>query len=240
MPEHFEGDWISANNRYAALNDSIFYARGEDIYLDIEGPTGERVATYCDSIAPESACTSVQLHLQVAPQDFAAHWNAAQALVAPAARPGGQLALLLRQAAVRRDAHRAVHPGHRHPQHRAEEPGRPAPRLLRRALDHLDLRPLRGERPLLPGPAAEVSDEDPVAVLDAGGAPSCRAAAAQRHGLPLEPPDLRHRRGPPAPAGREPRAARRADARRRPGQRRLLLRRDPQLRVRRPAGLDAR
>src|SRR6476469_2613953 len=83
MPEHFEGEWISANNRYAALNDSIFYARGEDIYLDIEGPTGERVATYCGSIAPESACTSVQLHLQVAPQDFAAHWNAAQALVAP-------------------------------------------------------------------------------------------------------------------------------------------------------------
>ena len=57
MPEHFEGDWISANNRYTALNDSIFYARGEDIYLDIEGPTGERVATYCDSIAPESACS---------------------------------------------------------------------------------------------------------------------------------------------------------------------------------------
>ena len=153
MPEHFEGDWISANNRYTALNDSIFYARGEDIYLDIEGPTGERVATYCDSIAPESACTSVQLHLQVAPQDFAAHWNAAQALVGAADRPGGQLAVLLRQAAARRDPDRAVQPGHRHPPHRAEEPGRPSPRLLRRALDHLDLRPVRGERPLLPGPA---------------------------------------------------------------------------------------
>ncbi len=68
MPEHYEGEWISGNNRYTALNDSIFVARGEDIYLDIEGPTGERVATYCDSIAPESACTSVQLHLQVGPQ----------------------------------------------------------------------------------------------------------------------------------------------------------------------------
>ncbi|MFL6079466.1 MAG: glutamate--cysteine ligase [Ornithinibacter sp.] len=83
MPEHYEGEWISRNNRYTALNDSIFVARGEDIYLDIEGPTGERVATYCDSIAPESACTSVQLHLQVAPNEFAAHWNAAQALSAP-------------------------------------------------------------------------------------------------------------------------------------------------------------
>ncbi|HET7278876.1 MAG TPA: glutamate--cysteine ligase [Dermatophilaceae bacterium] len=83
MPEHFAGDWVSSNNRYTALNDSIFFARGEDIYLDIEGPTGERLATYSDTIAPESACTSVQLHLQVAPQDFAAHWNAAQALVGP-------------------------------------------------------------------------------------------------------------------------------------------------------------
>ncbi|GGB66105.1 glutamate--cysteine ligase [Knoellia flava TL1] len=80
MPEHYEGEWISDNNRYTALNDSIFVARGEDIYLDIHGPQGERVATYCNSIAPESACTSVQLHLQVTPGDFADHWNAAQAL----------------------------------------------------------------------------------------------------------------------------------------------------------------
>lgn len=80
MPEHYEGEWISDNNRYTALNDSIFVARGEDIYLDITGPQGERVATYCDSIAPESACTSVQLHLQVSPSDFADHWNAAQAI----------------------------------------------------------------------------------------------------------------------------------------------------------------
>ena len=83
MPEHFEGEWITPNNRYAALNDSIFFARGEDIYLDIDGPGGERISTYSDTIAPESACTSVQLHLQVTPQDFAAHWNAAQAIVGP-------------------------------------------------------------------------------------------------------------------------------------------------------------
>ena len=83
MPEHFAGHWISDNNRYTALNDSIFFARGEDIYLDIDGPTGERLATYSDSIAPESACTSVQLHIQVAPTEFARYWNAAQALAGP-------------------------------------------------------------------------------------------------------------------------------------------------------------
>ena len=45
--------------------------------------------------------------------------------------PGGagrQLAVLLRQAAARRDAHRAVQAGHRHPAGRAEEPGRAASR----------------------------------------------------------------------------------------------------------------
>ncbi|WEV79076.1 glutamate--cysteine ligase [Janibacter cremeus] len=80
--EHFQGEWISANNRYTALNDSIFTARGEDVVLDIEGPTGERLSTYAGSIAPESACTSVQLHLQVGPGQFADHWNAAQAISA--------------------------------------------------------------------------------------------------------------------------------------------------------------
>ena len=33
-----------------------------------------------DSIAPEAACTSMQLHLQVHPDSFAGYWNAAQCL----------------------------------------------------------------------------------------------------------------------------------------------------------------
>ena len=86
----------------------------------------------------------------------------------------------------------------------------------------------------------ETTDEDPEAVLAAGrGAAAAGAAAAQRHRLPLEPADLRHRRRPPAPAGREPGAAGRPDRRRRAGQRGLLLRRACRmLAARRPAGLD--
>lgn len=82
MPEHLQGEsWMSPNTRYAALEDSIFAARGEDIHLDITGV--ERLATYAATLAPESACTSVQFHLQVAPSDFAKNWNAAQVIAGP-------------------------------------------------------------------------------------------------------------------------------------------------------------
>src|SRR6201997_2488435 len=81
MPEHLTGDWMSESVRYRALNDSIFVARGEDIMIDISGP--ERLSLQSASIAPESACTSMQLHLQVSPTEFADNWNAAQVLAAP-------------------------------------------------------------------------------------------------------------------------------------------------------------
>ncbi len=71
-------DALSANPRYALLNEQIFAARGEDLLIAIDGV--ERLHVRCDSIAPEAACTSVQFHLQVGPQQFAAYWNAAQAI----------------------------------------------------------------------------------------------------------------------------------------------------------------
>jgi hypothetical protein len=81
MPAHLTGSWMSPSMRYQALNDSIFTARGEDILIDVAGP--ERLSMHFESIAPESACTSMQLHLQVPPEQFAANWNAAQVLAGP-------------------------------------------------------------------------------------------------------------------------------------------------------------
>jgi hypothetical protein len=71
-------DNLSPNPRYRVLNSEIVNARGEDIALDIRGV--ERLQASTDSIAPEAACTSVQFHLQVAPEDFARYWNASQAI----------------------------------------------------------------------------------------------------------------------------------------------------------------
>jgi hypothetical protein len=76
--DHLCADTLSANPRYSLLNEQIFAARGEDLHIDITGP--ERLVSFADTIAPEAACTSVQLHQQVDPEDFARHWNAAQAI----------------------------------------------------------------------------------------------------------------------------------------------------------------
>ncbi|HTF12884.1 MAG TPA: glutamate--cysteine ligase [Asanoa sp.] len=77
-PRHLVLGNLSSNERYWALNEQIVDARGEDIGLDIRGV--ERLQTFTDSIAPESACTSVQFHLQVSPDTFASYWNAAQSI----------------------------------------------------------------------------------------------------------------------------------------------------------------
>src|SRR5215207_7917934 len=82
---HLNAESFSANPRYELLNEQIFAARGEDLDIRIAGV--ERLATFADTMAPEAACTSVQLHLQVDPSAFGSHWNAAQSIA------GIQLAL---------------------------------------------------------------------------------------------------------------------------------------------------
>jgi gamma-glutamyl:cysteine ligase YbdK (ATP-grasp superfamily) len=76
--DHMHEGTISANARYRVLNEQIFAARGEDMRIAIDGP--ERLLTHAGSITPEAACTSVQLHVQVSPEEFANYWNAAQAI----------------------------------------------------------------------------------------------------------------------------------------------------------------
>ena len=79
-------------------------ARGEPIRLDIAGddPTGrhavapDRLFADFDSIAPEAACTSMQLHLQVHPDAFAGYWNAAQCLAGVQLAVGANSPFLLR------------------------------------------------------------------------------------------------------------------------------------------------
>jgi hypothetical protein len=79
--QHLTAEAFSPSPRYQQLNEQIFAARGEDLEISIAGV--ERLSTFADTIAPEAACTSVQLHLQVEPEGFASHWNAAQVIAGP-------------------------------------------------------------------------------------------------------------------------------------------------------------
>jgi hypothetical protein len=92
---HFSRESISANPRYHLLSEQILAARGEDIEIVIDGV--DRLDTTADTIIPEAACTSTQLHLQVEPDDFAPMWNAAQAIAAVQVAVGANSPFLLGQ-----------------------------------------------------------------------------------------------------------------------------------------------
>ncbi len=82
---HFTERWISEDPRYSLLGQQVLAARGEDIELKLDGVPlpgrpRESLDIVTDTILPEAACTSVQLHLQVEPDSFAPYWNAAQAM----------------------------------------------------------------------------------------------------------------------------------------------------------------
>ncbi|SFD08886.1 glutamate--cysteine ligase [Streptomyces aidingensis] len=84
LPTITEADLRLANlspvDRYRLLNDQIMGARGELVELRLSG--AETLHRTFDSIAPEAACTAVQFHLQVTPDRFADVWNASQAAAA--------------------------------------------------------------------------------------------------------------------------------------------------------------
>ncbi len=92
-PGHLSPSTLSPNPRYQLLSDQILAARGEDIAIAINGV--EQLATTADSIIPEAACTSTQLHIQVSPEDFAAYWNASQAIAGVQLALGANSAYLL-------------------------------------------------------------------------------------------------------------------------------------------------
>ena len=236
--EHLTHESLSANPRYALINEQIFEARGEDITIAIDGV--ERLATSTDTIAPEAACTSVQFHLQVSPQQYAATWNAAQCIAGVQVALGANSPFLYGKELWRETRIALFEQAtDTRPEELKAQGVRPrvwfGERWITSIFDQFEEN-VRYFPALLP----IVEDEDPGAVLDRGDTPDARRAAhAQRHDLPLEPPGVRRAPRQAAPAGREPGAAGRADRRRRAGQRRVLLRPAARADQRGPAAVDA-
>ena len=186
-PEHLSGDWMTSSVRYRALQEAVLGARGEQVEVDLREPADgpgarargseppERLSLVTDSIAAESACTSIQLHLKVAPEEFGATWNAAQLLMGPQLALGANspFALGRRLWAETRVELFAQSVDTRTPELAAQGV---RPRTFvgegwagsgARAAWDLFAQDVAWFPPLLP----QLSDEDPVAELDAGRAP---------------------------------------------------------------------
>ena len=135
-----------------------------------------------------------------------------------------QLPASLRQAALERDAHRAVRAVDGHAQRDAPPASDQHARALRRALDQeVGDRALRGRHRTLPGAPHRRGDGGSLPGACTGRrAPPPRAPVAQRHRVPLESPLLRHQRGQAASAHRVSGAALGSDDHGRGGQRGLL------------------
>ncbi len=192
--EHMTPESLSTNPRYALLDEQLLLARGEDLSIDIRGGP-ETLTVSSDSIIPEAACTSAQFHLQVSPDEFAQTWNAAQCLAAVQVGIGAnspyflgrhlwnetRIALFMQATDTR-------------PVELKAQGVRPRVWFGERWITSVfDL--FEENASYFPALLPIIDDEDPVAVLDAGGTPaSARASPAQRDGVALEPAGLRHPR----------------------------------------------
>jgi gamma-glutamyl:cysteine ligase YbdK (ATP-grasp superfamily) len=78
---HLQAGVLSDAARYRAMSRELRERRGEPFAVHIEGR--ESLRAECDDIALEGANASLQVHLRVAPQQFAAVYNAAQLAAAP-------------------------------------------------------------------------------------------------------------------------------------------------------------
>ncbi|MFW6198187.1 MAG: glutamate-cysteine ligase family protein [Acidobacteriota bacterium] len=72
---------LTPRNRYRLLNEAMQAARGRSWTLHLKGI--DELHSRHDSVMLESCCTSFQVHLQVAPEEFAPLHNIAQAVTAP-------------------------------------------------------------------------------------------------------------------------------------------------------------
>src|ERR1044072_1202381 len=243
------GEALSANPRYKLLNEQIFAARGEDLSIDIRGV--ERLAILADTIAPEAACTSVQLHQLVDPGAFGAHWNAAQASAGIPMATGANSPFFFGRE-LWRETRIALfeQTTDTRPEELKAQGVRPrvwfGERWITSIFDLFEEN-VRYFPALLP----VVEDEDPMAVLESGGAPKLQElrlhnGTMYRWNRPIYDiarggphPRVEERAGAAARARGDPRAAGRSHDRRPARQRRLLLRARARARRGRPARLDA-
>jgi hypothetical protein len=168
--EHMTPESLSTNPRYALLDEQLLLARGEDLRIDIRGGA-ETLAASSDSIIPEAACTSAQFHLQVSPDEFAQTWNAAQCLAAVQVGVGANSPYFLgRQLWNETRIALFTQAADTRPVELKAQGVRPRVWFGERWITSVfDL--FEENASYFPALLPIIEDEDPVAVLDAGGTP---------------------------------------------------------------------
>jgi hypothetical protein len=170
-PDLLTHEAISSTPRSALLDEQMLLARGEDLHIDIRGGP-ETLETYADSIAPEAACTSVQFHLQVTPEEFAQNWNAAQSLAAVQVALGANAPYFLGRE-LWRESRIAVftQATDTRPAELKAQGVRPRVWFGERWITSVfDL--FEENTTFFPALLPVIDDEDPLAVLEAGGTPT--------------------------------------------------------------------
>ncbi|MBW2274852.1 MAG: glutamate--cysteine ligase [Deltaproteobacteria bacterium] len=82
LPKDLQPEVMTDTARFRALSSALARLRQEPFRLDIGGD--ESLSMPCNDVTFEGAATSLQLHLRVAPGDFAPLYNAMQMATAPA------------------------------------------------------------------------------------------------------------------------------------------------------------
>ena len=144
---------MTEENRYEALSNSIIDARGEYVRIELDGED-ERYKTRVRRHRP-----GILMHFDAAapagrPQQVRRSVERLAGDRGGTGRDECELPAVRRPQALARITDPRVRAVHRHPHSRTRQPGGSAPGVVRRTVDHQRLRPLRGERPLLPAAAA--------------------------------------------------------------------------------------
>jgi len=160
---------VSENPRYSLLDQQIVAARGEDLEIVIDGV--ERLQMFSDTIMPEAGCTSTQVHLQVSPDDFAGYWNAAQAIAGVQVAVGANSPFLFGKALFAESRIPLFEQStETRPEELKAQGVRPRVWFGERWITSIfDL--FEENTRYFPALLPISSDEDPMAVLDAGGVP---------------------------------------------------------------------
>ncbi len=166
--EDLEAEAMTKTARFRALSDGLRRLRNAAFRIEIDGE--ESLEIECDDVTMEGANTSFQVHLRVSPRDFASTFNAAQLALAPALAASANSPIFLSRLLWRETRvalfGRAV-------DYRMEGAGwRPARVSFGHGWARSGAFECFAESVALHSPLLPVlSDEDPVAIVAAGGVP---------------------------------------------------------------------